>query len=500
MNKREKAYAVCCVVFFTLLTMLGSAHNYIVQRPCTDSTYFLYIGKAIKDGAVMYKDVFDSKGPFLFFLNYLSMMIHETYGIVFIRFLFLLLFYGFSYKTLYLFTQKIYQIWIVLWVATLMLAATLQGGDMSEEFALPLIMGGFYFFLQYAKEGTLSEYKILLSGMFCGLAFLLRANLISVWLVYCAGIMIWLLWQKKIRLLIKYCLLFLAGAILVHLPFLVYFLINGALFDAVYGSFLFNMAYSAESTLTLAELLKWNLKFFFRYHFEIWFLLFAYATYRVWRSEKSNRRIRYFSLVYWVCFFVTLWFVNYSRFTYEHYFMGIIPILVLPLLAALELIEKLVRKRLSFAASAVCIVLVMLLINYPGSVYLKDNVMKYTFDATERNVYQEVGDYIRRNTEEGDVIYSHRMWGILYLTSGRDSATKYFAMTAANTDNFPDMEETLFRDLDEKKPPYIIIQDGRMFGEQLENHLLEYLAEEYHLEKSFENAAGNIHVYRINAG
>mgnify|MGYP000736056360 FL=1 len=118
-----------------------------------------------------------------------------------------------------------------------MLAATLQGGDMSEEFALPLIMGGFYFFLQYVKEGTLSEYKILLSGMFCGLAFLLRANLISVWLVYCAGIMIWLLWQKKIRLLIKYCLLFLAGAILVHLPFLVYFLINGALFDAVYGSF-----------------------------------------------------------------------------------------------------------------------------------------------------------------------------------------------------------------------------------------------------------------------
>ena len=85
------------------------------------------------------------------------------------------------------------------------------------------------------------------------------------------------------------------------------------------------------------------------------------------------------------------------------------------------------------------------------------------------------------------------------MTSGRDSATKYFAMTAANTDNFPDMEETLFRDLDEKKPSYIIIQDGRMFGEQLENHLLEYLAEEYHLEKSFENAAGNIHVYRINA-
>ena len=91
MSKREKAYAACCIAFFTLLTMLGSAHNYIVQRPCTDSTYFLYIGKAIKDGAVMYKDVFDSKGPFLFFLNYLSMMIHETYGIVFIRFLFLLL-------------------------------------------------------------------------------------------------------------------------------------------------------------------------------------------------------------------------------------------------------------------------------------------------------------------------------------------------------------------------------------------------------------------------
>ena len=43
-------------------------------------------------------------------------------------------------------------------------------------------------------------------------------------------------------------------------------------------------------------------------------------------------------------------------------------------------------------------------------------------------------------------------------------------------------------------------QQKEEIGEQLENHLLEYLAEEYHLEKSFENAAGNIHVYRINAG
>ena len=33
MSKREKAYAACCIAFFTLLTMLGSAHNYIVSAP-----------------------------------------------------------------------------------------------------------------------------------------------------------------------------------------------------------------------------------------------------------------------------------------------------------------------------------------------------------------------------------------------------------------------------------------------------------------------------------
>ena len=71
-------------------------------------------------------------------------------------------------------------------------------------------------------------------------------------------------------------------------------------------------------------------------------------------------------------------------------------------------------------------------------------------------------------------------------------------MTAANTDNYPDMEETLFRDLEEKEAPYIILQDGRMFGEKLENDLLEYVAEKYHLEKSFGNPSGDIHVYRRN--
>ena len=39
----------------------------------------------------------------------------------------------------------------------------------------------------------------------------------------------------------------------------------------------------------------------------------------------------------------------------------------------------------------------------------------------------------------------------------------------------------------------------RMFGEQLENHLLEYLTSNYHLEKTFENSSGDIYVYRINA-
>ena len=499
MKKRERVCAVFCVAFFTLLTMIGSAHNYIVQRPCTDSTYFLYIGKAMKDGAVMYKDVFDSKGPFLFFLNYLSMLIDETYGIVCVRFIFIVFFYLFVYKTLYLFTKKIYQIWIVLWITTLMLVATLQGGNMSEEFALPLIMGGFYYFLQYVKEGTLSGYKVMLSGMLCGLAFLLRANLISVWVVYCTGIFVWLLCQKEFLLLFKYCLLFLTGVVLVHIPFLIYFLLNGALFDAVYGSFLFNMDYSKESTLAFGDLLKWNLKFFFRYHFEIWILLFIYATYKSLKVDKNNLMKKYFVFVYWICFVVSIWFVNYSRYTYDHYFMGLIPILVLPVLFALELIEKWIRKYLSIRASAICILLTVILINYPGSVYLKDNIMKYTFGELESNVYQEVGEYIRQNTAEDDVIYSHRMWGILYLTSDRDSVTKYFAMTAANTDNFPDMEKTLFRDRAEKTPPYIIIQEGRMFGEQLENHLLEYLTSNYHLEKTFENSSGDIYVYRINA-
>lgn len=497
MKKREHIHAILCIAFFTLLTMLGSAHDYIVQRPCTDSAYFLYIGKAMKEGAVMYRDVFDSKGPFLFFLNYLAMVIHETYGIVLIRLLFQALFYTFAYKTICLFTQKKHQIWIVLWVVTLMLAASLQGGDMSEEFALPLITGGFYFFLQYAEKGELAGRKILLSGMFCGLAFLLRANMITVWLVYCAGIFVWLLWQRNFSMLIRYCLLFVAGAVLVHVPFLIYFLKHGALSEAIYGSVLFNMAYSQESAVAFGELAKWNVKFFLRYHFELWLLLLAYANYRIIRS-KTTVRIKYFTVVFWVCLAGTVYFVNYSRYLYEHYFMGLIPVLILPLAVGVRELERWMGKRLSARVSAVCMIVLLMAANLPGSVYWKNNLLKYTLQSETGNVYQELGRYIEENTEEDDVIYSHRMWGIVYLTSHRDSATKYFAMTAANTDNYPDMEETLFRDLEEKEAPYIILQDGRMFGEKLENDLLEYVAEKYHLEKSFGNPSGDIHVYRRN--
>lgn len=497
-RKNEIVYAVIIISFFTLITMMASAHNYVVQSPCSDSTYFLYIGKALKDGAVMYKDVFDSKGPFLFFINYISMLIHETYGIVLIRFVFQLCFYTFAYKTLFLLTQKKYQIFLTLWVMMLMLSATLQGGNMSEEFALPLVMGGFYIFLQYVKEGKISFCKIVISGILCALTFLLRANLISMWLVYCAGIIVWLLWQKEIRKLLRYCLLFWLGVLIAHLPFLFYFAINGAIYDAIYGAFLFNMEYSQESNVVFSELLKWNFKFFARYHYEIWFVLFIYLSYKLIKAKKIIMRKKMFVFVYWTCLFVSIWFVNFSRFKYDHYFMGIIPILGLPLIYSLELLEKWIRKKLSVSVSIFLIIVILILINYPGSVYLKNNLIKYTFQKVELNVYEEVGEYIKQNTSDSDMIYSHRMWGIVYLTSGRNSVTKYFALTAANSDNFPDMEKTLFTDLENKKPPYIIIQEGRMFGEKLEKHLIEYLEVNYHLEKCFKNSSGDIYLFRIN--
>ena len=41
-----------------------------IRENLVDKAVFVYIGEAMRNGQVPYRDIFDHKGPFLYFINY----------------------------------------------------------------------------------------------------------------------------------------------------------------------------------------------------------------------------------------------------------------------------------------------------------------------------------------------------------------------------------------------------------------------------------------------
>ena len=70
---------------FCLLSLLITANSY--SNPLgngytsIDSSVTLYMAKLMKQGKIIYLDMFDHKGPLLFFINYLAYLINPKWGI-----------------------------------------------------------------------------------------------------------------------------------------------------------------------------------------------------------------------------------------------------------------------------------------------------------------------------------------------------------------------------------------------------------------------------------
>lgn len=489
-----RALPVIWIFICAALVAVASPRDYIRQFPTGDSTYFMYIGKAMKEGLTMYKGAWDSKGPFLFFLNYLGMLINETWGIIVIRIIFSLAFFAVLYKMLMYISNNKRQSCLVMFVLMLMLATFIGEGNLTEEYSLPMITLSLFYFLQYFKEGETEWYKILISGMLCGLTFLLRANMIITWAIFAAAIFIHLCCTREFAKLFKYILAFLSGVVLSFLPFLIYLIANDCLYDAWYASILYNILYSQTSSDTIYSMLKWVYQYLSQFGYVIVLFLFLLVVLNKLLYKKGDFRERFFAVVYVIYIIAAIGSSCMSFRQYQHYLMGLIPAMSIPGIVVVQKAENLLMSHLKYKQVAIVSMLIITLgLNFIGIDTIKNNIRQYRQIPQNNNVYQEVGEYIKANTDPTDTIYSHRMWGIMYLTADRLSATNYFALAAVNVDEFTEISDGLFEDLESNKPAYIVTQDGRISGEETDSRLQEYITDHYVLEKEFDLG---IHLYK----
>lgn len=249
-KKQKKKKSMLLFLFCFFLSFIGitvcskNSFLYPIQDGNDMNAYFT-VGKALMNGYVPYKDLFDQKGPILYVIYAISYMIHHTsfIGVYFLEILFFTVFLYFISKTILLFSNNHHYICIIIPIFSSFLLSSeyfFHGGS-AEEFTLPFISYALYSIMKYFKIKEIKPSILFLNGIMAGMIAMIKYNLLGFHLAMMLILIIDIIRYNKGKNLIKTCFFFLLGMMIPILGCVIYFSINHALKDFIQVYLLFNI-------------------------------------------------------------------------------------------------------------------------------------------------------------------------------------------------------------------------------------------------------------------
>lgn len=473
----RKAIRVMCVLTIFLIAFLFSltarSQLFVKYTDLVDSSVFQYIARSILEGNVPYRDTFDHKGPLLYLLNVLGLSISPRFGIWFIELITLFFSFFLMYKLANLFCEKITAVFVVMAILPV-LQEYFQGGNFSEEYALPFICGGLYIFSDYFVNGKITIWRLILCGAFFGAVLLLRVNMIAIWVVMCIGVLIECISKKKSFQMVGFLVWFLVGALVIIMPFIVWFLWHGALRDFWESYFVFNVVYATEDQrVTIFSKVDT-----FSHFLHSTLTVISIGVFCVSFCKKKDM----FSLLGLSCLLLTLLMISMSGHSFGHYGMIIIPILVIPL-AYIGRGCDMCWNQNQITNIFIVVCLVVKLVMPVNQSMVENFVDSYQNRGTERidDRVLTVSLWVQEVTTPDQKIIVCGNWNAVYNQSERFAASKYSYQGPICQIN-PEMEREFFEDLEENKPSVIVLPQNFYAKNNVINFANKYGYEEVFLD------------------
>lgn len=252
MNKKEiRYYAAIGLIALLVALTCRSFGNQLIE---TDSGVFQYVATEMQHGKMPYLDTFDHKGPLQYAINLLGLTISPSFGIWLLEWITFGVSFLFLYRIARLCAEPLLSL-LAVGLSAIAVVDNVYGGNLTEEYALPLIAVSLYIFLKYFIDGDSRKWNVFWCGFCFGGVLLLRPNMIAVWIAGCFLVLIDCIRKKAYPQLLGFIGAFLLGAGAILLPFAIWLWKAGALRAAVDAYILFNMKYN-EYGVSLSKL--WN--------------------------------------------------------------------------------------------------------------------------------------------------------------------------------------------------------------------------------------------------
>ena len=229
-----------------LMSLLYTNNPFQIGRTESDSSVFIYVAKVLLDGGMPYRDTFDHKGPLIYLIDALGLLLNEQIGIWVIELITIFIIFLFTYKIARLLQCSRCLSYFIVTIGISVLSWYFDGGNLTEEYACAFIIVSLYIFLKFYLLGDIKKLEIVICGMSFAAVCMLRINMIALWLVMCTAVFGACIHTHRQQDIQRFVVLFLFGTALVTIPILIWLIQNSAFHDFINDYFIFNFKYSSD--------------------------------------------------------------------------------------------------------------------------------------------------------------------------------------------------------------------------------------------------------------
>lgn len=443
------------------ITMASTLNPFTRSMPGRDSSVQIYFARMTLEGRLPYKEMFDHKGSFMHLIDMIGLTIAggRTVGIWFLEWLSMCLAIFGIYKMGGYLCKNKYVTLLSSVACIFFITPYFEGGNMTEEWALPFIIWSLYIFVRFLKSGRYTYKAIFFAGMLLGAVLLIRANMIAVWIVWPVVILFDILAGKtrpkeKIQFLLKIIICFFGGIVVFTVPFVLWNVSKGTLSYFVDAYWTSNLVYSKDGK-SIVVLLKTIAQFVLADPilpaiFFLYVIVFAALIKKGRISEKSEIRI-FIGEVWFI--FLSYLLMCMSGNTFPHYAMVLIPCLAIPFLSLTEMLYDAFSP--DIAAGRMFLVVSVLFVTLSG------NFVTLMYESASTVYY---GENDVSNDEIINIIKKHTVAGGNIFVSGGNA--RFYNATDTHWDGlyyyvpyFLKYGDRTSKDLRDVRPDVIVLMD-----------------------------------------
>lgn len=408
---------VVLLIILTITTMISIFGNASIfnKFKClnTDISVWTNIAKQIQNGKVIYRDIFDHKGPILYFFYYIGYFIGKINGIAFIDFICIfidsVMIYRIAKKMNLGRLKSILTTLICMFLIPIICFGNSEN-PCSESLSLPFILISLYAFINFIYDKKFGKWESIYTGICFGIVAMIRVNLAILWVVFEIYIYMQLIKQKEYKRLINIIFFSVIGVCIVIFPIIIYLVSNNAFKNFIDAYFLLNIKYSTIREYSTYE----TVLYFIIFTWGIFILPLVLSVILVIVFfKKKEKKIIILNFLYTI--FITYLIISPGR-KYPHYMIPLVSTMVIPIVFMLKNIK--IDKRLIFMMYII-VFLFLCIMGY-------DQIQIYNSDEWTANQYDEYSKLINTYSEKNDSILQIGKKTQIYLWANRSYNGKYF--------------------------------------------------------------------------